>query len=126
MRISQMLMRAVCMYCILRLRYYTNAHAYRGTNGSTSLGLSTNLHMLITTVAALRFSCIAPRLVRDLPLVEQNGWFVDRWEQNDGCYQWVNNWRRATRSFVRKQWRNVVVVVGVMAKVAVRISLGWR
>ena len=99
MRISQMLMRAVCMYCILRLRYYTNAHAYRGTNGSTSLGLSTNLHMLITTVAALRFSCIAPRLVRDLPLVEQNGWFVDRWEQNDGCYhgemvgegQWKGN-----------------------------------
>ena len=33
---------------------------------------------------------------------------------------------RAMRSFVRKQWRNVVVVVGVVAKVAVRISLGWR
>ena len=40
--------------------------AHRGTKGSTSEGLSTNLHMLITTVAALRFSCMAPRLVRDL------------------------------------------------------------
>mmetsp|Transcript_56805 Transcript_56805/g.128743 ORF Transcript_56805/g.128743 Transcript_56805/m.128743 type:complete len:219 (-) Transcript_56805:912-1568(-) len=32
-----------------------------GTKGSTSCGLCTSLHMLMITVAALRFSCIAPR-----------------------------------------------------------------
>mmetsp|Transcript_27534 Transcript_27534/g.49977 ORF Transcript_27534/g.49977 Transcript_27534/m.49977 type:complete len:204 (-) Transcript_27534:920-1531(-) len=53
-----------------------------GTNGSTSLGLSTSLHMLMITVAAFLFSCMAPREVRER---ERIGTITARDDPSTGC-----------------------------------------